>query len=140
MADDADTVPRIVILDEVVTNQTGFDWTDYHWNVLDSGSVWFDVGLSSGFSVAPFTNKTFTDLHGFGDPNKATDLDADGGVVFNNSSFFPGGAPGNGELVIDVDLSAEAPVSFLFKQFPTPEPGSLALLLAGALAVCSRRR
>lgn len=136
VGDDANTVTSIVIEDETVTNSTGVDWTDFHWQVLDSGQAWFNVSESSPFSVNPFTNKTFTGVSG----NTATGLNADGGVVLDGTSFFPGGAAGDGHLVIDVDLGNTNPVSFLFKQFPTPEPATLALLAMGGLAVIRRRR
>lgn len=139
--DDANTVPRIVIVDESITNLTGVDWTDYHWAVLDGTDAWFDVPLSQDFAVDPFAYKEFSDPWDvFVDPDKATDLLADEGVVPNNSSFFPGGGPGDGELVIDVDLSEVDPVSFTFKQFPTPEPGTLLLLALGGLLVTRYRR
>ena len=141
--DDANTVPRIVIVDESITNLTGVDWTDYHWAILDDNDAWFDVPLSQGWTTDPFINKTFSDPWDvFGDPDKATDLQADSGLVLHNSSFFPGAAPGDGELVIDVDLGGVDPLSFTFKQFPTPEPGTvwLTLFALGGLLVTRRRR
>lgn len=139
---DANTVSRIVIADEAITNQTGVDWTDYHYSVANNGGVaWFNVPLSD-FQITPFTNKVFTDLYGFGDPDKATDIDLDGGVVPNNSTFYPGGPPNNGDIVIDVDLSINNSdnESFVLKQFPTPEPSSIALLVCGGALVAVRRR
>jgi hypothetical protein len=136
---DATTVPRIIISDETITNLTGAPWLDFHWRVLNQGDAWFNVPLSAAFNVWPFANKVFTDPGGvFGDPNKASDLDAFGGVVPNGGSFFPGGQLGDGDLVIDVNLNAVSPVSFTFKQFPTPEPASLMLL--GLVALCGLRR
>jgi len=126
VAADAVTSPRIVILDESVTNLTGSDWTDYHMAIDSGGEVEFDIAASLGFSMAPFTNQLLT----------LTTLDADGGVVFNNSSFFPGAGPG--ELVMFADLSGD-PVSFSLIEFPTPEPATLALLVLG-LGCLKRRR
>jgi len=135
---DANTRPNIIIADESVTNLTGVPWTDYHWAVLNAGEVWIDVPASAGFDTTPFANAVFSDpANVFGDPTKATDLDADGGVVPNNTSFFPGAA--GGDLVLSVDLASAAPVSFVLKQFPTPEPAS-ALLLVIAGLVATRRR
>ncbi|HKQ49175.1 MAG TPA: PEP-CTERM sorting domain-containing protein [Phycisphaerae bacterium] len=127
VAADAVTSPRIIILDESVTNLTGSDWTDYHMEIGSGGEVVFDIAASLGFSMAPFTNQLLT----------LTTLDADGGVVFNNSSFFPGAGPG--ELVMFADLSGEEAVSFTLTEFPTPEPATVALLVLG-LGCLKRRR
>ncbi|NOX57311.1 MAG: hypothetical protein GXP29_00435, partial [Planctomycetes bacterium] len=87
---DATTVPSIVINDESIINNTGFDWTDYHWALIDSGQAWFNVPLMAGFDTAPFNNQTFSDpMNTFGgDPNKATDLAVDGG-----GATVPSGPP-----------------------------------------------
>lgn len=108
IAPDPQTVPRLIIVDETISNLTGVPWTDYHWALLDQGDAWFNVPLSMGFDVSPFTNKAFSDpANIFNDPNKATDLFADGGIIPPFGTFWPGHA--GGELVIDIDLSALAP-------------------------------
>lgn len=133
---DAETVPQIIITQETISNQTGSPWTDYHWAVFNQGEVWFKVPESAGFDVSPFTNKVFSDPYLiFNDPNRATDLDVDGGLVPAGGTFLPGAAAG--DLCIGIDLTASLPVSFTFKQFPTPEPASLALV---ALSVVALRR
>lgn len=134
---DGETVPRLIILDETISNMTGADWDDYHWEVLDSGDAWMNVPLSATFDTTPLVNKVFSDpFNVFGNPDRATHLDADGGVIPHMGTYFPGQAAG--ELVIDVDLTPGVPVSFTFKQYPTPEPTSMLLLACGALVL--RRR
>lgn len=136
---DAQTVPNIVISDESISNQTGVAWADFHWALLDGGSVWFDVGASTPFDVSPFSNSTWIDTFGFGDPNKANNLNVDGGNVAPGASFFPGLGGTNGDLVITFDL-ASANEDFILKEFPTPEPAVLAMLAFGGIAALRRRR
>lgn len=141
VADDANTVDRIILTDEAITNLTGVDWTDYHWKVLQAGEVWFNVAESDGFDVFPFQNIDFMDPQNiFNDPNKATDVWVDGGLVPDNTSFFPGLA--EGALVMDVFLAgSDDPVNFTLKQFPTiPEPSTLAMVGAAVGLVLFRRR
>jgi PEP-CTERM motif-containing protein len=123
---DASTAPNIVILDEAVTNLTGSPWTDYHMHLDTTGDVEFNIAASLGFSMAPFT------IVALG----LTDLDASGGSVAHNSSFFPGAGPG--ELVIAADLEGD-PVTFTLEEVPTPEPSTLALMALG-LGCLARRR
>jgi len=136
---DAQTVPRIFIEDESITNQTGVAWSDFHWALLDGGSVWFDIAASTPFDTTPFTNQAFADNFGLGDPNKATDFWIDGGTVLPNQSFFPGIAGAGGSLAIEFDL-ASTNTDFFLKEFPTPEPTTLALLAFGSLGLVARRR
>lgn len=134
---DAETVPQIIISQETISNLTGAPWTDYHWAVFNQGEVWFKVPESAAFDVTPFANKDFSDPYQiFNDPNRATDLDVDGGLVPPGGVFSPGAVAG--DLCIGIDLTASVPVSFTFKQFPTPEPAGLVLVTLGALAL--RRR
>lgn len=136
---DALTVPRITIADESITNLTGVPWSDFHWAVLDSGTVSFNIADSTPFDTSPFANQTFADNFGLGDPNKATDLWVDGGTVAPNSAFFPGLTGAGGQLAIDFDLST-ANTDFVLKEFPTPEPATIALLALGAVGLIGRRR
>jgi hypothetical protein len=133
---DPNAVPRIIIADESITNFTGVEWTDYHWQILDGTDAWFNQSESAGWTVDPFTNKTWTDIIGV---NMAQGLDADGGVVPDfGASFFPGGSVDpNDHLVIDINLTGTS--SFTFKQFPTPEPATLTLLALGGAALLRRR-
>lgn len=136
---DANTKPRIIIADESISNQTGHTWTDFHWSVLDDGQVWFDVAASANFDTSPFTNQAYSDpLDLFSDPNKASGLDVDGGMLSTTNSFFPGTSGTGGELVMVTDLSGSAPLSFTLKEFPTPEPTSA--LLLGVLGMLGLRR
>ena len=118
---DADTVGTIQITDENIRNETGRDWLDYHWHV--TGSAAFDKAATdaSGFSIDPFTVKTWgAPLAGW-DADHVAQLDVEGGVVPDGSTFHPG--LDRGKLYIDVDLTGVKPAEFGLTQTPTPEPG-----------------
>ncbi|GJM25171.1 MAG: hypothetical protein DHS20C16_15860 [Phycisphaerae bacterium] len=139
---DATTVPSIVVNDENILNNTGFEWTDYHWALIDGGQAWFNVSQMAGFDTSPFNTQSFDDNFGFGDANKMTDFNVEGGIVPNGGTFTPGLL--GGAIWIDTDLSGEDPVTFNYKQFPTnpaiPEPASLMLMLGGCAVLAGRRR
>lgn len=133
---DPNAVPRIIIADEAITNSTGSEWFDFHWELLDSGDAWFNISESAGFTTDPFVNQTWTGVIG----NTATGLDVDGGVQPDfGASFFPGGsADPNDHLVIDLNVTGTT--SFLLKEFPTiPEPATMTLLALGGAALLRRR-
>lgn len=125
---DAETVSRIRLDEEFLTNALPQSWIAFRNELLGSAAT-FDAAASAGFSIAPFTNATYA-------PNGSS-------VVFDGGSVGPGAvwSPGvaSGFLEIDVDLSPGAPVVFTLKEIPqVPEPASLGLLLAGVLLL--RRR
>jgi hypothetical protein len=135
--DSAHTVPTIWITSESITNGTGADWTDYHWEVVGDG-VAFDKDATdaSGFSIGPFVNRTWGPPP-VGKPGQATTLNVDGGIIADGETYFPGSSMGR--LYVDTTLG-DSPVSFTLKQYPTPEPCSMGLLLLGSLGLLARRR
>jgi MYXO-CTERM domain-containing protein len=136
----ASNVTHIVIDDEIITNQTGTTWTDFHMEVLDSGDASFNPDLTAasangnGFSIAPFTQFAFS--------NNNMNLDIWGGQILNNQTWFPGDGGFDGELWINVNSHWNGSIGTVFtlKEIPTPTPGALALLGLAALGGRSRRR
>lgn len=133
-------VPNIGILDEIITNSTGVDWTDFHMVLVDGGDAAFDpiATLNSGgdppigWTIAPFTQAAFSDGN--------MRLDISGGVVPNGTQWFPGDGASDGTLFIaTVPHAAEPFTVFTLKETPTPEPGTLVALGLAALAVRRRR-
>lgn len=138
LADDL-TAPTIQITDEVIHNQTGADWTDYHWEIVGSAAA-FDKAATdaSSFSISPFTLATWGAAQTGWDSGHPATLDVDGGVVPHGGTFTPGLA--SGKLYIDVDLTV-GNSDFDLKQTPTPEPGAMLLIgLGGAVTILRRRR
>jgi hypothetical protein len=127
---DAQTTPRIILTNEIILNHTGQDWTSFKEILIDAGQVMFNQGLSATFSISPFTTRTYNGL--------STEVTFAGGVVPDGSLWVPGLESGG--LVIEVDLSAQGPVTFTLKELPIPEPASAVLLCAGALALRRFRR
>jgi len=134
IADDANTVAYIILDDEIITNNTGVDWTDYHWSL--EGPAAFVISASCDFSVNPFTNIDWTSKTGW-DADHASALNIDGGTVPNGSTYSPGGTAG--WLVIEVDLT-ETDSNFTLTQYPTPEPATMILMAAGLPLLLRRRQ
>ena len=129
-------IQKIILNDEVVLNDTDFDWYDYHM-VVDGvgGGTFGDASInvaeteSSGFSVNPFV------LHG---PMTEHRIDLIGGPVAQGEFFYPG--RNNGFLSIDVDLAQDEKTHWFIKQWPTPEPATMAVLGFGGLTMLLRRK
>ncbi|MHC4236048.1 MAG: hypothetical protein ACYSUQ_13105 [Planctomycetota bacterium] len=114
-------VSNIVIDDEIITNSTGVDWTDFHMQLLDGPDAMFDPALTAasggpppiGFSIAPFSEAEFSVDN--------TSLDIWGGVVPDGNIWFPGNGAEDGQLWINVEAHEQEPFTvFTFKETPTP--------------------
>ena len=140
----ANAVGNIVINDEIITNSTGADWTDFHFKVIDGGDAVFDPAKSLtsggpppvGFYVGPFTQAEFSAGN--------TSLDIDGGVVSHEPGqniWFPGNGAADGQLWIKLNAKDSEPfLVFTLKEIPTPEPATAGSLAAAMLMVAALRR
>lgn len=132
VSEDALTIPRIAITEEVISNQTGQLWTAYRQVLAQSGNVTFNAALSAGFSINPFV---FESYNVFAD----SVIYSGGPGVPSGGVFNPGNA--NGELVIDAALgNVTQPITFALKEIPIPTPGAAALLTVAGIAAFRRRR
>ena len=130
IADDADTVSRIVITDERVINNTGSDWNEFAFRLLGSDAAAFNADQSASFDISPFTTRTYADGN--------RELTLGGGILGDGATWTPGLADGG--LVIDVDLGGADPVAFTLEENAIPTPGVLAIAGLGGLLAARRRR
>lgn len=131
VASDANTSARIVITDEALFNNTGVNWVGFQMTLVDSGQATWDQTLTSAASRAPFSTLTYS--------NGGTQANFSGGTVAAGSAWFPGLSSGG--LVINVNLAANAPVTFSLKETPViPTPGAAALAGLGLMVAGRRRR
>jgi hypothetical protein len=131
VASDANTSARIVITDEALLNNTGFNWVGFQMTLVDSGQATWDQTLTSAASRAPFSTISYA--------NGGTQAIFGGGSVADGAAWFPGLA--SGALVINVNLAANAPVVFSLKETPIiPTPGAVALAGMGLMVAGRRRR
>lgn len=125
------TAPVIAFNDELIYNNTGYDWVDFEFDLLDGSQVSYDQAASADFSIDPFTSREYR----YND----SQLHVYNGVVPDGDIWTPG--LDSGKLVIDVNLASDNPVVWTFKEIPSiPAPGALALLGLGALLGNKRRR
>ena len=118
--------PGIHTVQEDIVNNTGIDWTDFHWNVFE------EIG---GVSIIDVDQDVFSNINALPD----TMAWVDGGIV-----------PGNGgQLIVTLTVNVTDTIGLWgIGQFPTtdgrfiPEPTSLLiwLPLLFAVSVCWRSR
>lgn len=117
---------------EEVLNNTGVTWWDYHLYLVNIPDVPSWPFADAGFVTD--TNVTIITSDAFGAPDQVTADRID----------FSGGPVGDGNTVhfsgIRITHNGSEGDIFYLKQIPTPEPGTLLLLAAGALAVVRKRR
>lgn len=148
---DAQTVSRIIIADESITNLTGSTWEDFHWILLGFGYAEFNVQQTNpvvftsneapGWQIVPFTQYQW----GYQGPD-AVELSINAGQVASGQTWQPGIGPGS--LVIDLNLgidnhlpAVDGRAVWVLKELPSvPEPATLAVLNLGGLALLRRRR
>jgi hypothetical protein len=136
------TINKFAFDDEIITNQTGVNWLGFRSTLAGGASPVFDTvatgasggGPPIGFKIAPFTTASF------GGAN--TILDIGGGTVLNNSTWFPGSAPGGGgKLWVNVTPSGPGgSVTWTLTEVPiVPEPAALGLFSLTVPALRRRR-
>ncbi len=128
---DDNTASKIVIQSEELTNNTGLDWIDFEFILVDGGNATWNQDEMAGLDILPFTDSEFL--------QDDTIFRTFGGTVADGDTWFPGAAAG--AFVIDTDLSGDAPLIFSLKEAPSvPAPGAIGLLIAGGLVAGRRRR
>ncbi len=144
MQTQVNAVPRIVIVEETITNSTGTRWTDFHMQLMEGDDAVFNVADTDasaggmGFDTSPFS------IQNFG--ADGTTLDLRGGVVPIGGVWNPGGGPNGGDLIIDVAVgsgtTADPLTVFTLKERPSiPEPTAVVMAgIAALLGVLPRAR
>ncbi len=140
-------VSNIVIRDEYIVNNTGYQWHDFHMFLAVSEK------REAGFNPQSMPHggqleKVYYSNYGLGYNELPTQLNFENtegdGVNFEPSGldvFRPGYVSGNISIVTNPDMQVGE--RFLLKEIPTlvPEPATIALLVFGALpAVLKRKR
>lgn len=138
-------VPKIVIHDERIINETDREWTDYHmFLVVDTLAP--EAGFNPNFlpNGDQLENVSYDLFHqGYGDsPIQLNFNDADAsGVPFSppGENWFQPGYYG-GQIVIETNPDMPLNGHFGLKEIPTiPEPATLVLLSLGTLSLLRRK-
>jgi len=148
-AEAADFAPDIIVTGEVVTNNTGRTWYDFHMTVapelVGTGAVWFDpayvfegpIVVSEGDVVLSYNPFSEVSLVAGERPMK---LDFEGGELASGQHFFPG-YRGTDDNYVRIVTELEVGDSFVLKEWPTiPEPATFFLLGLGGMALVGLER
>ncbi len=125
-----------------IENDTGQDWTDYHINIYMDQP--FSIIANSAFVNIPLDwnpNSIITPVN----VTPGTYLDSHGNShAYEGSIDYYAGTPvpdlGTLELGYRINYSFNGTVNFTQEMLPTPEPGTLVLLLGGLMGLLVIRR
>ena len=128
--------PTVRILEDI-TNDTSFDWTDYHitigmtqsFSILGTGLATPDAGwtVSIVAPVAGYLPNTNNTVSGYV-----------GTINYYQSAGNPVAMGDDG--LFGFKISFTGSTNFTTEQIPTPEPATIILLGLGAVSVIKRRR
>jgi len=113
----------VIAIDELVTNDTGVTWTDYH--VILANFDGTPVDANAAFDPASVANSAFASMAA-----DSEQILLSAGTVDPDAEF---------SLSFEINTDGAPDTGFLLKQYATPEPVSLLLLAAGALTLRRRR-
>ncbi len=136
-------LPNIVIADEFIENNTGFDWHDFHMILISMGDpdASFDPQVKP--VGAPFDTVYYSGLPGF--DGLPTVLNFEDGTVANGQIFQPGVSytqPG-GHISIITNPQMQVGDYFYLKEIPStviPEPATIFLMGAAAIVRTVKRK
>jgi hypothetical protein len=135
--DDVETggqIEQLIFEAMLITNSTPDDWVKFDEILIDSGDAAFNVADSAGFTIDPFTTRTYSDGN--------TVVTFSDGVVASGDIWTAGSGVFDGQLVIDVTTKQTQPLTkFWLKERPdVPEPATMVLIALGGAMMLGRRR
>ena len=143
----ANFAPDIVITEELIVNNTGRTWNDFHmavsWDLNNPGNPYVGFDPQYIFTADlppynPFKSIGFSDYIGMN--GMPVSLDFDDGQVADGETFAPG-YYGSDDNYVRIVTDMDEGQFFILKEWPTvPEPTTLLLLSGGFMALRLRKR
>lgn len=138
-------INRIVIADEVIGNETGSAWTDFHFYLdpVNEGdpvdqfsfddSVGSPLALNFSDNDPAFSSGTYSGNDGYQNGPRAINF-VDGWVDVGDAFRV---SPTGPDIVIRTGPNA---TGFILREVPTPEPGTVLFLVGGAAVMFTVRK